>query len=97
MKRLTTVGEAQDEMAEAARFYESHRAGLGQAFLRSVGDAVAEIREHPGRWPLIDNISRRRLVRRFPYALIYRDDPDEIMILAVMHLHRQPGYWRDRG
>jgi plasmid stabilization system protein ParE len=96
MKPIRVVVEAQDELISAASFYDSQRAGLGQAFLRSIDKAVDEIREHPARWPLIGQEIRRRLVGRFPYAVIYRDDPDEIVILAVMHLHRRPGYWGKR-
>ena len=39
---------------------------------------------------------RRKLVRRFPYAVISLEDADEIAVLAVMHLHRRPGYWQER-
>jgi hypothetical protein len=39
---------------------------------------------------------RRIIVPRFPYALLYRATSDRILIVAVMHLHRRPGYWRSR-
>lgn len=39
---------------------------------------------------------RRVLTTRFPYALIHRTPPDEIVIVAVAHTSRRPGYWRDR-
>jgi len=97
MKPVRTVPEAQQELIEAARFYEARRPGLGDRFLEAVDNTVAEIREHPSRWPIIGKADRRRFVGRFPYGVIYRDDPDEIVILTIMHLHRQPGYWRNRS
>jgi toxin ParE1/3/4 len=96
MKPAIYLPEAHEEMIEAARFYESRSAGLGAAFLNVIEKAVLDIREHPGRWPIIRSQIRRRLVGRFPYGVLYREDPTEIVILSVMHLHRRPGYWQDR-
>jgi hypothetical protein len=45
---------------------------------------------------VIRNNIRRRLIHRFPYALLYRIDPEEVIIQATMHLHRHPDYWIDR-
>lgn len=96
MKNAIFLPEAQQEMLDAARFYESRSPGLGGAFLDAIDRAVLEIREHPARWPIIRSQVRRRLVARFPYGALYRDEPDEIAILAVMHLHRRPEYWEGR-
>lgn len=83
-------------MLAAARYYESQAAGLGSDFLDKIDSAVQDIREHPERWPIIRLNIRRRLVHRFPYALLYRVDPTESIIQATMHLHRHPDYWVDR-
>ena len=47
-------------------------------------------------WPVIEAELRRRLVRRFPFGILYRIEPEEIVIVAVAHLRRKPGYWRER-
>ena len=83
-------------MVEAARFYERRRAGLGFDFLAEVERSIARMREYPEAGRPVRAATRRRLLRRFPYGLLYRLDADEIVIVAVMHLRRRPGYWRNR-
>jgi len=56
----------------------------------------AEIAEHRHTWPEIDYETRRRVVRRFPYSILYRIHIDEIIIVAVMHQKQKPSYWIDR-
>jgi plasmid stabilization system protein ParE len=97
MKPARILCPAEDELVSAAMYYEEQASGLGIAFLRQVGIALADIKAHPARWPVLRWDIRRRFVSRFPYAVLYRDDPREIVILAVMHLRRQPHYWIDRA
>lgn len=88
---------AQQELDEAVSHYNGESPGLGDAFLLEALAAVDRIRRFPDAWhPLGDKIRRCRL-RRFPYGLIYAADRGDILILAVAHAHREPGYWRDRG
>jgi len=83
-------------MLEAAAFYEEQAANLGREFLAEVQHAADRILESPLAGRKIRGEIRRRLLRRFPFALLYRLDPEEIIILAVMHLRRKPGYWSNR-
>lgn len=83
-------------MLDAALFYEHEAPHLGVDFLAKIESAVADVRQNPERWPDIGSGVRRRLAHRFPYAVLYKIDPDEIVVLAVMHLHRHPGYWINR-
>jgi len=87
---------AEMEMLDAARYYESQASGLGADFLDKIDQAVTDISEDPQKWPIIRFQIRRRLIHRFPFGLLYRIDPDEILIIATMHLHRHPDYWIDR-
>jgi plasmid stabilization system protein ParE len=96
MKAIRFLRSAELEMLDAARYYELQAPGLGDKFLDKVDSAVRDISEHPERWPVIRNNIRRRLIHRFPYALLYRIDPEEVIIQATMHLHRHPDYWIDR-
>lgn len=87
---------AQKELNEAIAHYNGESPGLGDAFLLEAIAAIDRIQRFPEAWhPLGDEIRRCRL-RRFPYGLIYSKDQDGILILAVAHTHREPGYWRDR-
>lgn len=96
MKSVRIVRPAEQEMLDAAAYYELQVSGLGREFLLKVASAVAAIAENPGRWPVVGPDIRRRLVHRFPYGLLYRIDPEEVIVLAVAHLHRHPAYWVGR-
>ena len=88
--------EAQCEFREDALFYESRMQGLGRQFSDAIRDAIAAIVEDPQRWALFEAETRRFVLRRFPYAIIYLAERDTVFIVAVMHCTREPGYWRER-
>jgi len=89
---------ARAELEDAALWYEQEQEGLGAAFLAEVARAAATIEEAPATWPLFRKSTgiRRFLRARFPYALLYRSDSDAVVVLAVAHTKRRPGYWRAR-
>jgi plasmid stabilization system protein ParE len=82
------------EAREAARFYESKIPGLGLDFLRELRAGIGRILAHPHAWRSMDHEYRRCLVSRFPFGIIYRMETNSILIVSVMHLHREPGAWR---
>jgi len=87
---------AQRELDEAIAYYNSQVPGLGDAYLVESVATIERIRRFPEAWqPLGEQVRRCRL-RRFPYGLIYTVDEGNILIVAVAHTHRRPGYWRDR-
>jgi toxin ParE1/3/4 len=88
--------EAEAELTEAIDFYEGVQSTLGEELSLEVLAAVGGILLHPNAWPVLEDDVRRCLVHRFPYGILYYVDGDRIHILAVMHLHRRPGYWKDR-
>ena len=96
MTRIVFLVPAEEEMLEAAEYYESQRRGLGRAFLAEIHRTVDRIVENPRIGQAVRQGIRRRLLRRFPFGILYRVDPEEIVIIAVMHLRRRPGYWSDR-
>ena len=96
MKTVRFLRPAELEMLDAARYYEIQASGLGGEFLDKIDSAVHDIGMNPERWPVIRSNTRRRLIHRFPYALLYRVDPEEVVIEATMHLHRHPDYWINR-
>lgn len=96
MTRVLFHPEAEAELLAAARFYETHRLGLGIDYIGEVRRAAATLVAHPGAGHRFSKRLRRIFIRRFPYGLVYRAEPDAILIVAVAHLHRRPGYWRRR-
>ena len=96
MKRAAFHEDAEREVIEAAQYYESRAAGLGLSFLLDVEDVVEQIRANPTAFQCIAGEVRHKLLRRFPYSVLYAIEPDRIRILAVGHQRRRPGYWRYR-
>ncbi len=84
---------ADRELNEAAQYYELESPGLGSSFLQEVDRCLQSIEEHPEAGVILRGAVRRRLLRRFPYALLYKIKPSGIRILAVMNLKRRPTYW----
>jgi toxin ParE1/3/4 len=88
--------EALTEYTEAVQYYLSQRVKVAQAFIDAIEDAVYRIRESPTRYIVIDEDVRRCMARKFPYGILYTIEQDYILILAVMHCSREPGYWKSR-
>jgi hypothetical protein len=84
------------EFREAARWYEEQREGLGVEFSVEVRRAVGVIRERPEMWAFVTPRSRRCLLRRFPYAIVYQIRPDGVYVVSVSNLHRDQSFWRQR-
>ena len=84
------------ELTEAWRWYEAQRDGLGDEFRACVDAAMAEVARAPLAWPRVRGEARRRLVRRFPFAVIYLVEPQHIEVLAVFHTSRDPKVWHGR-
>lgn len=88
--------DAEQELNRAIDYYEDIEPGLGFDLSLEIHATIQRIQEHPKAWAKIDNDIRRSLVRRFPYGVIYFEDKGGILILAVMNLHKEPNYWKDR-
>ncbi|MGZ4968603.1 MAG: type II toxin-antitoxin system RelE/ParE family toxin [Methylobacter sp.] len=69
---------------------------MGHEFLAEIKAAVARITDFPEAWQPLSKRTRRCLTRRFPYGVIYQIRNEEILIIAVSHLHQRPMYWKDR-
>jgi toxin ParE1/3/4 len=88
--------DAEAEMIAAVAYYESQQQGLGRRFLASVQDTIDRIQANPLSYHLIDVDVRRCLTRTFPYGVLFRVRPEDLVVIAVMHLHRHPDYWKGR-
>ena len=87
---------AEHELNEAAQYYDLEDPGLGSSFLAEVDRCPQSIEAHLEAGAILRGSVRRRLLRRFPYALLYKIKPSGIRILAVMNLKRRPTYWVGR-
>ena len=101
-RRLYYLPAARAEFVDAAVRYEAAREGTGVEFIDAIGRALAMILAAPERWPLAPRVhprrsARRYILRRFPFAVIYRTvGDDELEVVAVAHQKRRPGYWTRR-
>ena len=87
---------AQVELDDAIAWYASQAPGLGDAFLIETLKTLKLIEQYPKAWhPLTQQVRRCRL-RRFPYSVVYAQEGSDLLVLAVAHQHRKPGYWRAR-
>lgn len=86
--------EAERELREAVDYYEEIEPGLGYDLSVELYSAVQRAVSYPKAWPVLDGDIRRALVRRFPYGVLYSEEEGMLLIIAVMNLHREPGYWK---
>ena len=87
---------AERELNDTTRYYDLESPGLGRVFLDAFWKTCASITENPQAGAAVVGAIRRRLMRRFPYALLYSVRSDRVRILAVMSLKRRPMYWVGR-
>jgi plasmid stabilization system protein ParE len=88
--------EAEQELLAAVDYYDRCVPSLGEAFAIEAAVSIVKILEFPLIWPVLEHPVRRCLTHRFPFALLYAIDEDEIRVIAAMHLRREPGYWKSR-
>jgi plasmid stabilization system protein ParE len=88
--------DAQVELNEAALFYASLLPDLGKAFAIEAKKTVQLIQTYPDLGTPIGNKLRKLVVQRFPFSIIYAHQANDILILAIAHHRRRPGYWKSR-
>jgi hypothetical protein len=89
--------EAEAEFNAAIDYFEEIETGLGYDFAVEIFSTIERIIPTPNAWPTLDEDIRRCLVKRFPYGVLYSEEQDGIWIIAIMHLHRSPDYWKQRA
>jgi len=88
---------ALEEARAAYRWYKERNEQAAKAFLSEIDLAVERIGEAPTRWPTYLHGTRRYLLRRFPFFVVYREVQDNVQVISVAHGRRRPGYWKNRA
>ena len=96
MKPVEFHPEATAELDAAVGYYEQCAPGLGVDLRKEVEAATQKIQAAPLRWMQFSKRTRRFLIRRFSYQVIFIVLTDKILIVAVAHGKRRPGYWHGR-
>jgi toxin ParE1/3/4 len=94
--RLIYRPEAAAEVEHAFNWYEQQRPGLGAEFLAALRRAEMKVQETPLAYRVVRRDTRRFLLQRFPYQLLYRIVDDTIAVVACFHGRRSPQRWRSR-
>ncbi len=96
MKGARFVASARRELLAEVAYYNNKGLGLGSRFLAAVEDATARALAYPLTGTPASESTRRMFLKDFPFAIVYRPDEDGIIVFALAHHARRPGYWRDR-
>lgn len=96
MKTIRFVDEARAEFLYEVEYYESIETGLGKKFISAVRKAAARALAFPLTGSPSPERTRKIVINRFPFSIIYRPIADGIVIFALVHHSRKPNYWLDR-
>jgi plasmid stabilization system protein ParE len=81
------------DLAAAYGWYEGQRAGLGEDFLAEIEESLDTIERFPEMFAQVHGEVRRAMVSRFPYAVFYRIEREQVVVLTVLHTARDPRLW----
>lgn len=97
MADLVVSEAAENEYEAASRWYADRNPAAADGFTLAVAAAFRRILELPEWGALCDDVHRQVIVRGYPYRIIYRAVADDlILVIAVSHCSRRPGYWAER-
>lgn len=96
MRRVLFTEAARADLAETIDWYDAHAAQMVPQLRESLRAAVARIAANPKQFPVGPHQTRRALLRRFPYLLIFREAEEDCYVIAVFHVSRDPTAWQRR-
>lgn len=96
MKRARFIAAARQEFLAEIAYYSEVQTGLGARFTAAVEEAAARALAFPLAGSPSGSGTRRVIIKEFPFSLLYRPDNDGIVIFAISHHARRPGYWIGR-
>ena len=94
--RVKLHPDARAELREARKWYYERSPLSATAFAHAVDSAISRIVEAPTQYPLAEHKTRKLVLQRFPFNIFYLPGGSAIVIVAVAHQKRRPGYWRSR-
>lgn len=96
MKRVRLLAEARTELLRETAYYENARKGTGRRFREAVAEVFTRVVAFPKAGAPYEADTRRAVVKGFPFTVVYKEAGDEIIIFAIAHDKRLPGYWLTR-
>jgi toxin ParE1/3/4 len=95
-KPLEIHPSALAELKTPLSWYLERNETAADKFAAELDSAMDLLSATPKRWPTGEHGSRKFILRRFPFAIFYREQPAVVQVLAIAHGHRRPGYWKNR-
>jgi len=95
-KTLRIQSHAQGEINQAFDWYFERSPAAADAFLTEIDSSLSQIVDQPQLYPEFTKNTRKRVLSRFPYSVIFQEQADVILVVAVAHAKRRPGYWQGR-
>ena len=97
MADISIHAEAEAEYASALAWYAARSARAAVGFAAAFDAAISNLAQFPEAYPACDDAHRWCQLRRYPYALVYRVEGDQVLVVAVAHGRQLPGFWRGRA
>ena len=88
--------QAKRDLQRAAKYYEKQLAGLGRDFVTEIDKVLERIEQNPLLYQAVYRGVRRAVANKFPYGVFYKIDRKDIVVFAIVHLHRDVSSWQDR-
>jgi plasmid stabilization system protein ParE len=97
--KLVVTAAAQNDIIAAQDWYAERSVELGRRFRRAIDRAVFSIGQNPLAFPVVwrDRVRRALVLDRFPYALYFTIDAEQVTIIACFHGRRDPQRWQERS
>ncbi|MBI1425010.1 MAG: type II toxin-antitoxin system RelE/ParE family toxin [Gammaproteobacteria bacterium] len=96
MRNVIIRKEAESDITDAYRWYEDKNPGLGGSFIQCVEDALSRLSFNPNIYAYVHKNIRRSFIRKFPFGIYYLTENDMIIVMAVMHVRKDPKHWQRR-
>jgi hypothetical protein len=94
--KIIFLHPAKTELKAAISYYNEQSEGLGYEFAAEINRTLERVVQYPDAWPILSKRTRRCRTNKFPYGLIYQVRAESLLIVAVMHLSRNPETWKSR-
>jgi plasmid stabilization system protein ParE len=94
--KLKLLAAAKADAASAIAYYNEQEPGLGADFASEVRQTIERILRFPNAWAAVSRRTRRCQVNRFPYGVFYSLKEDVVVVIGVLHGHREPRTWQER-
>ena len=95
--RIVPSPDAEADFTLASWWYQQIDPNLASRFMVESRAKLARIAQFPYQFPLVNGAVHRALLKRFPYAIYYSLEHDEVSITAILHQRRSDDIWKKRS